>query len=384
MSAPISVFLLDDHEIVRRGVRDLLEAEGDIRVIGEASTEAEAIARVHALDPDVAVLDVRLQDGNGIEACRGIRALHPRTACLILTSFDDDEALFQAIMAGAAGYVLKQIRSSELIDAVRRVAAGQSLLDPVVTARVLERLRTGPEQDARIARLSAQERHVLELLAEGLTNRQIGRAPVPRREDGQELRDVGSVEDGDGPSHRGRGLRGEAPRPAASAAVTRAARRSAGRSALVDQRQRSAVWSHDDGSSRLHGPLDQRVLGSPSLDDVGRLAVSITNLPDIFPINYVVDRGTVVFRTAEGTKLAAAVLGRGVAFEVDGVDDAAGEAWSVVIKGHAVEIERHAGSLRRHGPAAVPLACRTEAPFRAHRARGHLRTSVRDRHHRRR
>jgi two-component system, NarL family, response regulator DevR len=174
VTEPISVFLLDDHEIVRRGVRDLLEAEGDITVIGEASTEAEAVARVHALDPDVAVLDVRLEDGNGIEACRGIRALHPRTACLILTSFSDDEALFQAIMAGAAGYVLKQIRSSELVDAVRRVASGQSLLDPVVTARVLERLRSGPEQDPRIARLSTQERHVLELLAEGLTNRQIG------------------------------------------------------------------------------------------------------------------------------------------------------------------------------------------------------------------
>ncbi len=174
VSETIRVFLLDDHEIVRRGVRDLLDAEDDIRVIGEASTEAEAVGRVHALDPDVAVLDVRLQDGNGIEACREIRSLHPRTACLILTSFDDDEALFQAIMAGAAGYVLKQIRSSELVDAVRRVAGGQSLLDPVVTARVLERVRTGPAQDPRIARLSEQERHVLELLAEGLTNRQIG------------------------------------------------------------------------------------------------------------------------------------------------------------------------------------------------------------------
>jgi two-component system, NarL family, response regulator DevR len=173
VSETIRVFLLDDHEIVRRGVRELLDAEDDIAVIGEASTEAEAVGRVHALDPDVAVLDVRLQDGNGIEACREIRSLHPRTACLMLTSFDDDEALFQAIMAGAAGYVLKQIRSSDLIDAVRRVAGGQSLLDPVVTARVLERLRAGPEQDPRIAHLSAQERHVLELLSEGLTNRQI-------------------------------------------------------------------------------------------------------------------------------------------------------------------------------------------------------------------
>ena len=173
MSGPITVFLLDDHEIVRRGLRDLLEAEGDIEVVGEASTEAEAVGRVHALDPDVAILDVRLEEGNGIEACRELRSSHPRTACLILTSFADDEALFQAIMAGAAGYVLKQIRSSDLVDAVRRVAAGQSLLDPAVTARVLDRLRRGPDEDELIARLSPQERQVLGLLAQGLTNRQI-------------------------------------------------------------------------------------------------------------------------------------------------------------------------------------------------------------------
>jgi len=169
----ITVFLLDDHEIVRRGVANLLDAEDDIRVIGEAATQEEAVGRVHALDPDVAVLDVRLEHGNGIEACREIRSLHPRTACLILTAFADDEALLLAIMAGAAGYVLKQIRSSDLVDAVRRVAGGQSLLDPAVTARVLERIRSGPRQDERIARLSHQERQVLELLAEGLTNRQI-------------------------------------------------------------------------------------------------------------------------------------------------------------------------------------------------------------------
>ena len=169
----IKVFLLDDHEIVRRGLRDLLEGEGDIVVVGEASTESEAVGRVRALDPDVAVLDVRLQDGDGIAACREIRSRHPRTACLILTSFADDEALFAAIMAGAAGYVLKQIRTNDLVDAVRRVAAGQNLLDPAVTARVLERLRRGPEEDERIARLSQQERQVLTLLAEGLTNRQI-------------------------------------------------------------------------------------------------------------------------------------------------------------------------------------------------------------------
>jgi two-component system response regulator DevR len=170
----LTVFLLDDHEIVRRGLRDLLEAEGDIEVVGEAGTAAEAVGRVHALDPDVAVLDVRLEEGNGIEACRDIRSLHPRTACLILTSFSDDEALFQAIMAGAAGYLLKQIRTTDLVDAVRRVAAGQNLLDPAITARVLERLRRGPQQDERLARLTEQEHQVLELLAEGLTNRQIG------------------------------------------------------------------------------------------------------------------------------------------------------------------------------------------------------------------
>jgi len=159
---------------VRRGLRDLLEAEGDIEVVGEASTQDEAVNRVHALDPDVAVLDVRLQEGNGVEACRNIRSRHPRTACLILTSFADDEALFQAIMAGAAGYVLKQVRSNDLVDAVRRVAGGQSLLDPAVTARVLERLRNGPDEDERLARLTDQERDVLNLLSEGLTNRQIG------------------------------------------------------------------------------------------------------------------------------------------------------------------------------------------------------------------
>lgn len=169
----VRVFLLDDHEIVRRCVRDLLEAEPDLVVVGEAATEDEAVRRIPVLDPDVAILDVRLQDGDGISACREIRSRHPRTACLVLTSFADDEALFLAMMAGAAGYVLKQIRSSDLVDAVRRVAAGEQLLDPAVTARVIERVRRGPEEDLLIARLSPQERHVLLLLVDGLTNRQI-------------------------------------------------------------------------------------------------------------------------------------------------------------------------------------------------------------------
>ena len=201
------MFLLDDHEIVRRGIRDLLEAEGDIEVVGEAGTADQAVGRVHALDPDVAILDVRLPDGNGIEVCRDIRSPHPRTACLILTSFADDEALFQAIMAGAAGYLLKQIRTNDLVDAVRRVAAGQTLLDPAVTARVLERLRTGIRQDERLARLTEQERKVLDLIAEGLTNRADRRAAAPRREDGEELRDLGALEARHDSAHRSGRLR---------------------------------------------------------------------------------------------------------------------------------------------------------------------------------
>ena len=170
---PTTVFLLDDHEVVRRGLRDLLEADG-IEVVGEAGTAEVAFGRIHALDPDVAVLDVRLPDGDGVSVCREVRSRHPRTACLMLTSFTDDEALFQAILAGAAGYVLKQIRGTDLVDAVRTVAAGRSLLDPVVTARVLERLRRGPEVDERLAQLTVQEQRILELMAEGLTNRDIG------------------------------------------------------------------------------------------------------------------------------------------------------------------------------------------------------------------
>jgi DNA-binding NarL/FixJ family response regulator len=170
------VFLLDDHEVVRRGVRELLEADsqGEIEVVGEAGTADEALRRLPAVRPDVAVLDVRLPDSNGVEVCREIRSNHPDIRCLMLTSFADDEALFDAIMAGAAGYVLKQVRGSDLVDNVKRVAAGQSLLDPSVTATVLERLRRGPEEDPGAPHLTDQERKILDLLAEGLTNRQIG------------------------------------------------------------------------------------------------------------------------------------------------------------------------------------------------------------------
>lgn len=171
---PIRVFLLDDHEVVRRGVADLLSSESDIDIIGEAGTAAEAIARIPALSPDVAVLDVRLPDGNGVEVCRDMRSALPALKCLMLTSFADDEALFDAIIAGASGYVLKQIKGNDLIDAVRRVAAGESLLDPSATARVLDRLRRGEAQDPRFESLTEQERRILELIGEGLTNREIG------------------------------------------------------------------------------------------------------------------------------------------------------------------------------------------------------------------
>ncbi len=172
----IRVFLLDDHEVVRRGVHDLLSGEDDIEVVGEAGTAADALARIPATRPDVAVLDVRLPDGSGVEVCREIRSRDESVRCLMLTSFADDEALFDAIMAGAAGYVLKDIRGGELLTAVRDVAAGRSLLDPVATARVLERLRDGggARGDDRLSRLTDQERRILELIGEGLTNRAIG------------------------------------------------------------------------------------------------------------------------------------------------------------------------------------------------------------------
>jgi len=171
---PIKVFLLDDHEIVRRGVRELLEAEPDIIVVGEAGTADSALARIPALRPDVAVLDVRLPDGDGVSVCREIRSRLPDIACLMLTSFGDDEALFDAIMAGASGYVLKQIRGVDLVGAVRTIASGASLLDPEAASRVMRRMRDQAAHADPLAGLTGQERRILELIGEGLTNRQIG------------------------------------------------------------------------------------------------------------------------------------------------------------------------------------------------------------------
>ena len=170
---PIRVFLLDDHEIVRRGIKELLESEGDIVVVGESGEAQEATRRIPALRPDVAILDGRLPDGSGIDVCRDVRSVDPSIKALILTSYDDDDALFAAIMAGAAGYILKQVRGTDLIETVRRVAAGQSTLDPSVTAQVLERLRNGPPKDTELEALTNQEQKILELIGQGMTNRQI-------------------------------------------------------------------------------------------------------------------------------------------------------------------------------------------------------------------
>ncbi|WP_428936348.1 response regulator [Streptomyces sp. ACT015] len=176
---PVRVFLLDDHEVVRRGLHDLLDAEPDIEVVGDAGTIAKALARGPALRPDVAVLDVRLPDGNGITVCRELRDRLPGLACLMLTSFDDDDALLDAIMAGAAGYVLKQIKGSDLVTAVRTVASGQSMLDPATTARLMNNLRgaeTAPDpRGESLDRLTPREREILALIGEGLTNSRIGK-----------------------------------------------------------------------------------------------------------------------------------------------------------------------------------------------------------------
>ena len=173
-AAPIRVFLLDDHEIVRRGIANLLSGEADIDVVGEAGTAFDALARIPAVRPDVALLDVQLPDGSGIDVCRDIRSSAPATRCIILTSYDDDDAIFAAVMAGAAGYLLKEVRGLFLVDAIRAVAAGKSLLDSSATASLLRRLREAKPQDGRLASLTEREREVLGLIADGMTNKQIG------------------------------------------------------------------------------------------------------------------------------------------------------------------------------------------------------------------
>ena len=169
----IRVFLVDDHELVRHGISALISAEPDMEVVGEASTAAQARARILATRPDVAVLDVRLPDGSGIDVCRDVRSENPDTRCLILTGYDDDEAIYAAVLAGASGYVIKDVQGSRLIDSVRKVAGGAMLLDPALNRRVIERI-TQTHTDSRLESLTAREREILPLIAEGLTNREIG------------------------------------------------------------------------------------------------------------------------------------------------------------------------------------------------------------------
>ena len=171
---PIRVFILDDHELVRRGLTDLLTTTNDLTIVGEAATAADALHRIPAAAPDVALLDARLPDGSGIDVCREIRSSYPNVRCLILTSYDDDEALFAAVMAGASGYLLKQIGGNSLLEGIRQVAAGRSLLDPAVTGKLLDRLRNPVQPDPVAGSLTAREREILDLIADGYTNRQIG------------------------------------------------------------------------------------------------------------------------------------------------------------------------------------------------------------------
>ena len=215
----IRVFLLDDHEIVRTGLRSLLESEDDFVVVGEASTAAEALVRIPPTHPHVAILDVRLPDGSGIDVCRDIRSDQPEIACIMLTSYADDEALFAAVMAGASGLRPEAGGGSSLVDDVRRVAGGESLLDPALVERVVERLQDGPEEDPLLAGLTPQERRILDLVAEGQTNRQIADDHVPGREDREELRVEPPGQAGHGAADPGGQLRhpgGRAGRPRAA------------------------------------------------------------------------------------------------------------------------------------------------------------------------
>jgi two-component system response regulator DevR len=171
---PIRIFLLDDHEVVRRGIAELLDAVEGFEVVGEAGTAEQALARIQASRPDVALLDARLPDGSGIDVCRDVRSALPGTYCLILTSYDDQDALLAAVMAGASGYVLKEVRTAALVDAIRQAAMGRSLLDPSLIARVMSHVKEGTPADRRLAELTHREREILDLISEGLTNRQIG------------------------------------------------------------------------------------------------------------------------------------------------------------------------------------------------------------------
>ena len=330
------MFLLDDHEVVRRGVRDLLEAEPDITVVGEAGTASSALARIPALKPDVAVLDVRLPDGDGVSVCREIRSRMPEVACLMLTSFGDDEALFDAIMAGAAGYVLKQIRGTDLVGAVRTVASGQSMLDPRAASQLMARLRDQSAKRDPLAGLSAQERRILELIGEGLTNRQIGERMFLAEKTvknyvsalfaklGMERRTQAAAY-----AARVFGDQHDATAVPANRDLVPFANRGSAPGML------RVMYSNDTALEQLTRDECLRLMASVP---VGRIVYTRQALPAVELVNFALDDGDIVIRTDRGGKLAAATHGTVVAFEADSVDADHQAGWSVTAIGQSREV----------------------------------------------
>ena len=318
---PIAVFLMDDHEIVRRGVRDLLEAEPDITVVGEAGTASSALARIPALKPDVAVLDVRLPDGDGVSVCREIRSRMPEVACLMLTSFGDDEALFDAIMAGAAGYVLKQIRGTDLVGAVRTVASGQSMLDPRAASQLMARLRDQSAKHDPLAGLSNQERKILELIGEGLTNRQIGEHMFLAEKTVKNY--VSALFAKLGMERRTQAAAyavrvfGDHTTTAANLTTVPASRDLLPYTVRPPLGHASRHVLRRRGSRQLTSDDCLRLLATVPF---GRIIYTRQALPAVELVNFALEGGDIVIRTDRSGKLAAATRGAIVAFEADVVD----------------------------------------------------------------
>jgi DNA-binding NarL/FixJ family response regulator len=330
---PISVFLMDDHEIVRRGVRDLLEAEPDITVVGEAGTASSALARIPALRPDVAVLDVRLPDGDGVSVCREIRSRMPEVACLMLTSFGDDEALFDAIMAGASGYVLKQIRGTDLVGAIRTVATGQSILDPRAASQLMARLRDSSRKRDPLAELTDQERKILELIGEGLTNRQIGERMYLAE---KTVKNYVS------------GLFAKLGMERRTQAAVYAARifgehdYRPGELGPCSLRIRLPAW--ESRSMRDTGRCPENLsrgecLRLMSTVGVGRMIYTRQALPAVELVNFTLDGGDIVIRTVRD-ELASAARDSIVAFETDHFSPQYKAGWSVTVIGWSREVAR--------------------------------------------
>ncbi|GAA3093366.1 hypothetical protein GCM10020254_42980 [Streptomyces goshikiensis] len=330
----IKVFLLDDHEVVRRGVHELLSVEDDIEIVGEAGTTADALVRIPATRPDVAVLDVRLPDGSGVEVCREVRSQDEDIKCLMLTSFADDEALFDAIMAGASGYVLKAIRGNELLNAVRDVAAGKSLLDPVATARVLERLRDGKngKGDDRLANLTDQERKILDLIGEGLTNRVIGeRLHRPRRPSRTTS-----------PACCPNWGWSAAPRPPRTWPASRPRSADTGRFGTNVLDHRGVIPFPGGGRSpRVDRMFTEELHAIELLRRVpyGRVATSLRALPFLAPARHIVAGHAVVLRMHAGFGHHQACNGSVVSYGADNFNSGDARLWSVQFTGTARIVE---------------------------------------------